>query len=129
MSNVADFNITNEDVKHLCDFMGIDAVRHGKNSFSWSDGVHYMTHEDDYHKCMSNIWRYVGSRKVYDWNWLMSVVDKIESIGYSVVITGNVCRIEHEGNGDFIITKTGSKIISVYESCMSFVKWYNANVK
>jgi len=48
MSNVVDFNVTNEDVKHLCDFMGIDAVRHSDVSYSWKDGVHYMTHSIHY---------------------------------------------------------------------------------
>ena len=132
MSNVADFNVTNEDVKHLCDFMGIDAVRHGKNSFSWSDGVHYMTHEDDYHKCMSNIWRYVGTRKVKDWNWLMSIVDKIESIGYIFGISGRSCMIVGRNSDThvFNVSKYGdNKMSSVYECCTSFVKWYNANVK
>lgn len=139
MSSVIDFNVTNEDAKYLCDFMGIDVVRHSDTSYSWSDGINYSTHEDDYYKCMSNVWRYVGEIKVKDWNWLMTVVEKIESIdnsSYYVNITGTYCSIGEIGtNGKglsdllFIEIDGDNKKGVVYNCCISFVKWYNANVK
>ena len=64
------------------------------------------------------------------WNWLMEVVEKIESIAdYIVVdICGHVCKIG--GLTDQFIIGTGdSKMEAVYNCCVSFVKWYNLNKK
>ncbi len=100
-------------------------------SYSWSDGPYYSTHEDDYYKCMSKVWRYIGENKVGDWMWLMSVVEKIESIGYSVETRESCCAV-YNGYGVIIFSVKGgecSKKESVYKCCTLFVKWYNANVK
>ena len=79
-----------------------------------------------------------------DWNWLMEVVGKIESLGYRT-LTENEC---------FMITKSklssfdvrskddystifsdnyeinhygGSKKENVYNACVTFIEWYNKN--
>lgn len=63
------------------------------------------------------------------WDWLMPVVEKIESLGYNVKIytwakgTVHSCSIEGvsiDYNGD-------SKLRLVYESIIEFIKWYNDN--
>jgi len=61
----------------------------------------------------------------------MEVVDKIESIGdYYVKMVGCNCIIGcKEGFEVYFDSFKDSKIASVYECCVSFVKWYNANVK
>lgn len=124
MSNKV-FNVKEEDIKSLCDFMGIKP--NGRNSYSWSDGVYFSTYDESWEKVMDSICRYIGERKVMDWNWLMEIVDKIESIAdyIVVVICGNVCKIE--GLTDQFIIGTGdSKTEAVYNCCVSFVKWYNS---
>ena len=66
------------------------------------------------------------------WDWLMSVVDKIESIGYIFGISGRSCMIVGRNSDThvFNVSKYGdNKMSSIYECCTSFVKWYNANVK
>lgn len=65
------------------------------------------------------------------WDWLMAVVDKIESIGdYYVKIVGCNCIIGcKEGFDVYVDSFKDSKKESVYDCCTSFVKWYNANVK
>lgn len=56
----------------------------------------------------------------FDWNWLMEVVDKIESLGYRVEITRHICRIKH-----IVISEDLPKIQSVHNACVEFIKWYN----
>ena len=63
-----------------------------------------------------------------DWNWLMEVVEKIESLGYSVYISpsmvyinGNIGTIIHP----IIIGGSLSKIEAVYNACVLFINHYN----
>jgi hypothetical protein len=59
-----------------------------------------------------------------DWNWLMSVVDKIESLGYDVQIVLDYCTIT---DGDYSETTQlgGNKMHNVYNACVEFIKCYN----
>ena len=63
------------------------------------------------------------------WDWLMPVVENIESINigndedkfYNVVIEGLECSI-------WLICKVGqTKIESTYKAVVAFIKWYNNN--
>lgn len=124
------FKVSNEDIKSLCEFMGIKPVAHGPNSYGWGDGVYYSTHEESSEKVMANVCIYIRERKVRDWNWLMSIVEKIESIADYIVVDiyGHVCKVE--GLVDIFILEIGdSKPEAVYKCCVSFVKWYNLNKK
>lgn len=79
-----------------------------------------------------------------DWNWLMQVVEKIETIpswdkdrfGTIVTIQGKKCRINSDHYQDknktyskeqyFDVTFIGeTKIEAVYNACIEFIKWYN----
>lgn len=66
----------------------------------------------------------------YDWNWLMSVVDKIESLGYD----SQIVSFDGESQTMFFDcfykpSKSDSKIVSVYNGCVEFIKWYNQQSK
>ena len=60
-----------------------------------------------------------------DWNWLMEVVEKVESLGCRVEIINSTSKIEP------IITHSEyiTKIEAVYNACVEFVKWYNEQNK
>lgn len=73
-----------------------------------------------------------------DWNWLMLVVDKIESLGlgqrnFTVKISYDVCSIDftslHERRETPLIFKRSTdqrnKIEAVYNACVEFVEWLN----
>lgn len=66
------------------------------------------------------------------WDWLMPVVEKIESLGYSVNTSSSMVYI----NGDNGIIKKPinigfkiTKIEAVYNACVEFILWYNAAQK
>lgn len=69
-----------------------------------------------------------------DWNWLMQVVDKIESIDdgeYDVNILKNGTQIiNYKAGGVVICDNVGQisyseKIEHVYQAAVNFIKWYN----
>ena len=63
-----------------------------------------------------------------DWNWLMEVVEKIESLNYVFEIKITWCRIKQIENGNVIVLRweeDKTKIEAVYNACVEFIKWYN----
>ena len=60
-----------------------------------------------------------------DWNWLMEVVEKIESLGYRIEIVKHICRIYLSNKETIIISENTPKIEAVYSACVEFIKWYN----
>lgn len=66
-----------------------------------------------------------------DYNSLMSVVEKIEKLGFEFFIVESRCRIAHNTDKsietiiDFEIL--GTKIEAVYNACVEFVEWWNKN--
>lgn len=74
-----------------------------------------------------------------NWNWLMNVVEKIESLNYAVYIQTRSTRIESEdgklmfwffvGQSEDGKYEINSKIEAVYNTCVEFVKNYNKTIK
>ena len=109
---------TTENNILLAEFLG-KHIKEGKNyhEFFAINSKLYSTDELKFHN---------------DWNWLMQVVEKIESIGFWVEILGgvhNVCQIgtTNEENS-FIYLDDEVKIEAVYNACIKFVKWYNESL-
>ena len=125
-----------ENNKLIAEFMGLfDKILSTGNIHSWSDAPFYYTTEDTREKVIKNISKY--SKYSKDWNWLMQVVEKIESIEdgiYQVDILQEGCKILKKCS--LLIDKTVSKlepdttkIKSVYLACVEFIKWYNEQNK
>ena len=77
---------------------------------------------------------YVKNLKYHsDWNWLMEVVEKIESLHESnnVLIGTNITYVQiHNKVSNEQETFKGVsniKIEAVYNACIEFIKWYNEN--
>ena len=69
-----------------------------------------------------------------NWNWLMEVVEKIESLNYIVSTNFNSTDIKNLDTLKTITYNRGSlkqytpsltKIQSVHLACVEFIKWYN----
>ena len=93
----------------------------------YSEKVHgkmLWTHKDN----NGESWSYAKHELEYDksWDWLMPVVEKIESLGYSTRILDVGMGIE----GKIIIERFGkTKIEGTYNTVISFIKLYNLNKK
>lgn len=66
------------------------------------------------------------------WDWLMPVVEKIEALGYEVVITSGMCHIFNtkDLNNEFCNKSNNnktSKIELVITTILEFIQWYNQN--
>ena len=60
-----------------------------------------------------------------DWNWLIEVIENIESLGYRIEIVKHICRIYLSNKETIIISENIPKIEAVYNACVEFIKWYN----
>ena len=60
-----------------------------------------------------------------DWNWLMEIVEKIESLGYRIEIVKHICRIYLSNKETIVISENIPKIEAVYSTVVEFIKWYN----
>jgi len=67
----------------------------------------------------------------YSWDWLMPVVERIESLGYGVTIgMGTYCIIQNDWKEDLeeIYSMTdNNKLFCTYNAVVKFIKWYNIN--
>lgn len=61
-----------------------------------------------------------------DWEWLMPVVEKIESLDYEVDVYKHACEINTE---DMIRFEASSKIEACYKAVVEFIKWHNQQTK
>lgn len=65
-----------------------------------------------------------------DWNWLMEVVEKIESHGFTFEIKKNWSCITLKGEKIILRWEEDkNKIEAVYNACLEFIKWYNQQEK
>lgn len=111
-----------EGNKLIADFMQVDYS--GKEQFMWRPGAYIPFTE----KCL----RYHSS-----WDWLMPVVEKIETdCKFDVHIYGhynwkepNRCVIIDWKNEEIVSTSNDSKSQCVFDAVVEFIKWYNNQIK
>jgi hypothetical protein len=103
------------------------------------DGIsHHFYYNDN--NCMPKV---IQTKNLYNssWNWIMKVVDKIESLKYiSIYISKTyLCKkhrveisyeapdYQHSQNNKTIFIESESKIECVFFACVEFIVWYNSN--
>lgn len=97
--------------------------------FSWmavrvNTRAHYAK-EDDEFISFENLFEFHSS-----WDWLMLVVEKIESLKHPVYISSNNCQIYEktswgENNGWHIDSYGKNKLEATYLAVVEFIKWHN----
>jgi len=73
----------------------------------------------------TSIYKVIDLKFHSDWNWLVEVVEKIESLRYNIMIGNVICIIERNNGLDSIMIREETKIEAVYNACVEFIKWYN----
>ena len=104
------------DNEMIAEFMGIESFKDSLASL---------------HQGKINVDVDVYEQAQYDtsWDWLMPVVEKIESLGYELMIAESRCKINH--NTDYSIEEVinidiiGSKREATYQAVVEFIKEYN----
>lgn len=131
----------------IAEFMGfrkVSCIRHENGKYfdySLPDGFDLILEEEIEIESQRG-WGLVSKGNVFisdlifnsDWNWLMKVVDKIESIEdgkYDVNILKNGTVIVNYGAGGMVICNNvgkigyNEKIEHTYQAVIDFIKWYN----
>ena len=82
-----------------------------------------------YSKATKGKWIELDKLKFHsNWNWLMEVVEKIESIGFTFETKKNWARITRKGENIILRWEEDkTKIEAVYNACIEFIKYYNEN--
>jgi len=112
--------------KLIAEFMGVhdeislDSI--AGNVHSWSDSPFFYTTEDSKEKVIENIAWY--SKYHTSWDWLMPVVEKIESLGYVFTIQGGKAEYGEMVSRTrcFIVN---DKLSSTHQAVVEFIKAYN----
>jgi len=104
-----------ENNKIIAEFMGMKPINKNESNGIWNCTI--KAHG-------FNIVQHLSFHS--DWNWLMEVVEKIESLNVVVEIRENVCYIETSQN-DYTSELELTKIQATYKACIEFIKRYNQN--
>jgi hypothetical protein len=105
---------TTESNKLLAEFLGMELT---------TDGISQLYYTED--RSLRQIPKFQT-----DWNWLMQVVQKIESLGNDILITTNYIQIGFDEGEQFIVVEeVNVKIEAVYQAVLEFVNWYNEQKK
>ena len=89
-----------------------------------SDGVTYMNPQDQ-----DDCWLVEDMLFHTSWEWLMPVVDKIESLGFKTSIEVGFCSIEDTAN-DVYFESMGwnqTKLDVTCQAVVEFINFYNQN--
>lgn len=109
---------TTENNILIAEFLGVKPNQHNEYEMY---GVIESIDQDDQH--------FYAGRNLHfdcDWNWLMTAVEKIESLNYWVNrINGDVWIVNDRG--DIIINNTFHQggIEATYNAVVEFIKWHN----
>jgi hypothetical protein len=108
----------NTNNKIIAEFLGIKTI-------SEQDFLNYNYNTNE----IGNMHILESKKYDTDWNQLMEVVEKIESLGYTVKVAKYIVIIDNPKNkGNHIAFRTDwehTKIQAVYNACLDFIKWYN----
>lgn len=104
----------------IAEFMGIpkcDRCTEACGRYKFGSGMYYLPEGMEYHS---------------SWDWLMPVVEKIDTdfcSDYEVIIFSSSCHIQSCIGGKQSFMGAGKKIDAVYQAIIEFINWYNSQNK
>jgi len=115
-----------DNSKLIAEFMG-GCVKFDKSLYSFP-GVAGINNGD--------LWFTLKQAKFNaDYNWIILVVDRIESLGYISTIEklsgGGMYRVFFNEDNTLIAngSRSFSRLEAIHDACVNFIKWYNKKVK
>ncbi len=113
------------------DVMEHECISDNEMIAEFMSGQRVLPDEDVYNMPTHNNLCYGVNELQYDtsWDWLMPVVEKIESLGYELIIAESRCKINH--NTDHSIEEVinidiiDSKREATYQAVVEFIKEHN----
>lgn len=116
-------NIINSN-KIIAGFIGYE-----KNEYLW---LKHLNHINNLPKCIfdgdnSNSFKFHSS-----WDWLMVVINEIESTKAEVTIRGTTCNIWHkkqEIESVYIDEPAMTKLEATYLAVVEYIEWYNKAIE
>lgn len=126
-----------EDNKLIAEFMGYTQL---------PDGSYYMSDHQEYDMLLGSYVNFYNPDNMKfntSWNWLMPVVEKIETLEtefdgkfrveithHTCVITGNKSLFSEQWEKVYDVSIShDSKIKAVYDAVIQFITWWNQNHK
>lgn len=137
-------NKTIENNKLIAEFMGSkfinDPYKANKDDVQLTDFWHWSKPENGWPRdmnidtCheMSTAFMIANFSYHKSWDWLMPVVEKIESLNFRVDLTSGYIRITQDHIEILhrtIIHEDESKLQACYNSLSDFIKWFNTKSK
>jgi hypothetical protein len=120
-----------ENNKIIAEFMGCTNFKMYGNSFTFDHPNKTKWEWSNRFKDNIETNNFSSSSSFYDndWNWLMEVVEKIESkcsnLGFQ--ISARFVHIRVNNNLTISSGVKPNRIEAVYNACIEFIKWYNEN--
>ena len=115
-----------ENNKLIAEFMGLQITADQKAYFiELGDSKYFNTNKGITQNAMLiNRLRYNSS-----WDWLMTIVENIESLNHWVEIYGVGCYVKPKTTEGYLKAFNAStKIECVYNACIDFIKWFNTQL-
>ena len=120
-----------ENNKIIAEFLGANPFKEFVNKEIYSYemyGIIESIVEDEHSKQF-----YLPEEMLFDtdWNWLMEVVEKIESFNYDFKILGGCwvvvtdCDTDRNESEEILESFGETKIDTVYNAVVEFIKWHN----
>lgn len=111
----------------IAEFMGIEPRQINATSYGWNDGPFFACSYPTKAEVMQAVSKYAKYHE--SWDWLMPVVEKIESIlpdDSIISIQYKDCIIPiNEAEFDIIEKNAESKIEATFNAVVEFIEWYN----
>ena len=120
-----------ENNKLIAKFMGFstqsDAVDDRTLAYYVGDSI--MNADNTNNENEDNVFHPEDMKFNSSWDWLMSVVERIENFGYEFIIVESRCYVKHNTDHSikelFHIETIGSKIDTTYKAVLKFINNYN----
>ena len=120
-----------ENNKLIAEFMGFptqsDAIDERTLAYYIGDSI--INADNTNNENEDNVFHPDDMKFDSSWDWLMSVVERIENFGYEFIIVESRCYVKHNTDHSikelFHIETIGSKIDTTYKAVLKFINNYN----